>query len=157
MSTSESSEARLELLKELQRPATLRSAWESVAANGGAAGIDRVSVQQFRSQLDTNLAALAAEIRGGAYRALPVLRVRPRFLGASDRALVVPAVRDRAVQRAVADLLTPRVEPLLSPACRAFRKGHSAKTAAADVGSWVEEGEGTPWGWARWRGGSSGW
>ena len=113
MSTSESSEARLELLKELQRPATLRSAWESVAANGGAAGIDRVSVQQFRSQLDTNLAALAAEIRGGAYRALPVLRVRPRFLGASDRALVVPAVRDRAVQRACdRSGAQPRASPL---------------------------------------------
>jgi hypothetical protein len=57
--------------------------------------------------------------------------------------LVVPAVRDRVVQRAVADLLTPLVETLLSPACRAFRKGRSARTAAEDVGRWVEEG--TPW------------
>lgn len=139
----ERSESPLDLVAELSRISTLRQAWRNVAANGGAAGIDRVSVERFEEELEANLGALAEEIRDGAYRALPVLRVRPRFLGASDRALVVPTVRDRVVQRAVADLLTPRVEPLLSPACRAFRKGHSAKSAADDVGRWVEEG--TPW------------
>lgn len=67
-----------------------------------------------------------------------MLRIRPAFLAASDRALVVPTVRDRVVHRAVADLLSPKIEPTLSEACRAFRKGSSAMAAADDVGRWVD-------------------
>ena len=58
-------------------------------------------------------------------------------------ALVIPAVRDRVLHRALSNLLTPHIEPTLSPACRAFRKGFSAVRAAEDVGNWVESG--TPW------------
>lgn len=60
---------------------------------------------------------------------------------AAKRGVVVPAVRDRVVQRAIADLLSPQIDPLLSPACRAFRKGSSARAAADDVGRWIEQGE----------------
>ena len=131
------------LVEDLSSLATLRAAWREVAARRGVPGIDRVSIEDFERELDANLEGLADEIRTLSYRSLPVLRIRPRFLAASDRALVVPAVKDRVVQRAISDLLTPKVEPLLSPACRAFRKGFSARQAAEDVGRWVEEG--SPW------------
>ncbi|HSL84887.1 MAG TPA: CRISPR-associated primase-polymerase type A1, partial [Thermoanaerobaculia bacterium] len=106
-------------------------------------GIDRITVDDFATDLDAGLARLADELAAGRFRPLPVLRIRPRFLGASDRALVVPAVRDRVVQRAIADLLSPKIDPLLSPACRAFRKGAGAQAAADDVGRWVADG--SPW------------
>jgi group II intron reverse transcriptase/maturase len=130
-------------LKDLASPSTLRRAWEAVAAKRGVPGIDRVSVDDFAADLDGGLGRLSDEIASGRYRPLPVLRIRPRFLAASERALVVPAVRDRIVQRAIADLLSPQIDPLLSPACRAFRKGSSAQAAADDVGRWVAEG--SPW------------
>jgi group II intron reverse transcriptase/maturase len=128
-------------LEELAAIPTLRRAWESVAAKRGVAGIDRVSVGDFGARLEAELERLSEEIRVGKYRPLPALRIRPAFLAPSDRALVVPAVRDRVVQRAIADLLSPQIDPLLSPACRAFRKGSSARAAADDVGRWIEEGE----------------
>ncbi len=133
----------MSFLDELAAKGTLRRAWESVAANRGVAGIDRVSVADFGADLERNLDALRDAVRSRSYRPLPVLRIRPAFLKAADRALVVPAVGDRVVQRAIADLLRPQVEPTLSPACRAFRKGFSATAAADDVGRWVEGG--TPW------------
>ncbi|MGH9361781.1 MAG: reverse transcriptase domain-containing protein, partial [Thermoanaerobaculia bacterium] len=128
-------------LAELSTVPTLRRAWELVAAKRGVAGIDRVSVAEFDTRLDAELQRLADELRSGRYRPLPVLRIRPPFLAASDRALVVPAVRDRVVQRAISDLLTPALEPTFSPACRAFRKGSSAPAAADDVSRWIEQGE----------------
>jgi group II intron reverse transcriptase/maturase len=128
-------------LEELTAIPTLRRAWESVAAKRGVAGIDRVPVEAFGVRLADELERLSEEIRTGKYRPLPVLRIRPAFLAPSDRALVVPAVRDRVVQRAIADLLSPQIDPLLSPACRAFRKGSSARAAADDVGRWIEQGE----------------
>ncbi len=127
-------------LQDLVALTTLRRAWESVAAKRGVAGIDRVSVEAFGSRLEGELEQLTQEIGSGSYRSLPVLRIRPAFLAASERALVVPAVRDRVVLRAITDLLSPRVEPTLSAACRAFRKGSSARAAADDVGRWVEQG-----------------
>ncbi|MGD2070568.1 MAG: CRISPR-associated primase-polymerase type A1 [Gemmatimonadota bacterium] len=133
----------MSFLEDLASFDTLHRAWEDVAAKKGAAGIDRVSVEDLAPEADRHLRRLAEEIRDGRYRPLPVLRIRPRFLQASDRALVVPTVRDRIVQRAVSNLLTPRIDPLLSPACRAFRKGCSAREAAEDVGRWIEEGH--PW------------
>lgn len=130
------------LLEDLTSPAVLQSAWSSVAARRGVAGIDRVSIEDLGAHLDAELAQLGEEIRSGTYRPLPVLRIRPGFLKASDRALVIPAVRDRVVQRAIADLLSPRIDPHLSPACRAFRKGSSARAAAEDMGRWIEQGHG---------------
>ncbi|MFN7961579.1 MAG: CRISPR-associated primase-polymerase type A1 [Thermoanaerobaculia bacterium] len=133
----------MSFLAELASTSTLRRAWDAVASKRGMAGIDRVSIDDFRRDLEANLARLGEEIRLGKYRALPAQRIRPAFLAAADRALVVPAVRDRVVQRAIADLLSPQVEPLLSPSCRAFRKGASAMATAEDVGHWIQAG--TAW------------
>lgn len=130
-------------LEDLASLTTLRRAWESVAAKRGTAGIDRVSVSELAARLDQELETLSQEIGNGSYRPLPVLRIRPSFLTASERALVVPAVRDRVVLRAIADLLAPKIDPILSPACRAFRKGSSARSTADDVGRWIEQG--APW------------
>lgn len=131
----------MSFLEELASTSTLRRAWESVAAKRGVPGIDRVTTADFGGRLGTELERLTEEIRSTKYRPLPALRIRPAFLKAADRALVVPAVRDRVVQRAVADLLSPRIDPTLSPSCRAFRKGSSARGAADDVGRWIEQGE----------------
>lgn len=133
----------MSFLSDLASPATLRRAWERVAAKRGVAGIDRMSVADFGADLDANLRRLAEEIASSRYRPVPVLRLRPPFLATADRALVVPAVRDRVVQRAISDLLAPAVEPTLSSACRAFRKGGSAVAAADDVSRWIEAGN--PW------------
>jgi RNA-directed DNA polymerase len=131
----------MSFLEDLGSVSILRQAWERVAAKRGVAGIDRVGIAQFGARLDAELERLAEEIGSRSYRPLPVLRIRPSFLGSSDRALVVPAVRDRVVQRAVFDLLVPAVDATLSPACRAFRKGSSAIAAADDVSRWIEAGE----------------
>lgn len=125
------------LLEEITSLDALRRAWESVALKRGVPGIDRVSVTEFGARLMDELERLSQEIQSGGYRPLPVVRIRPTFLGAAERALVVPAVRDRVVQRAIADILAPRIEPVLCPACRAFRKGSSARGAAEDVGRWI--------------------
>ena len=133
----------MSFLDDLASVSTLQSAWQTVASKRGMAGIDRVSVDDFATDLNSNLRRLADEIASGRYRTLPVLRIRPRFLATSDRALVVPTVRDRVLQRAIAELLAPKIDPDLPPACRAFRKGASARGAADDVGAWISEG--FPW------------
>ncbi len=133
----------LHLLEQLIAPETLHRSWPAVAAKRGAAGIDRVTVDHFAADLSGNVTRLCQEISSGSYKPAPVVRIRPRFLEPSDRPLVVPTVRDRLVQRSIADLLNLSIEPTLSPSCRAFRRGSSAQAAADDVGRWIAEGR--PW------------
>ncbi len=128
------------LLDELGDRGRLRAAWQDVEANRGMPGIDRVTIASYGAELERNLDELAGEVREGRYRPQPVLRIRPPFLAESDRALVVPTVRDRVLQRTVVDLLRPLIEPTLTDACVAFRKGSSATRAADQVGRWVEAG-----------------
>jgi RNA-directed DNA polymerase len=52
----------------------LREAYFSLR-QGAAAGVDGVMWQEYGMDLETNLAALAARLRRGTYRAAPVRRV----------------------------------------------------------------------------------
>jgi hypothetical protein len=48
---------------------TLRLAWQRVAANHGAAGIDRMSIECFEANAERYLVELAKELRKGSYLA----------------------------------------------------------------------------------------
>ena len=55
---------------------TLRAAWAQVRANGGAAGVDGVSIEQIeREGVDVLLAEVARELKEKTYRAGAVRRV----------------------------------------------------------------------------------
>lgn len=117
----------------------LRRAFDEVLARRGMAGTDRVTVQDFAANLEAHIAQLAKELASETYRSLPVLRV---LIPEQDktRPLAVPTVRDRVVQRALADLLQPVLEPYLSPAAFAFRPGKGALAAVKAVMNALEEG-----------------
>ncbi len=53
------------LMDKVYAPCTLEAAWKRVAANRGAAGVDRVSVQRFARQAQRYLAELAQELGTG--------------------------------------------------------------------------------------------
>ncbi len=130
----------MSFLEDLASISTLKGAWQAVASKRGMAGIDRVGIGDFASDLDSSLRRLADEIASGRYRTLPVLRIRPRFLAAASAPWWCPPSAIVFVQRAISGLLSPKIDPDLPPACRAFRKGASARAAADDVDAWISEG-----------------
>lgn len=113
-------------LDRLAAPHTLAAAFASVARGGGMAGPDGEGIPEFAANLDENLLALRRTLVDGSYLPGPALKVPRRD---DKRPIVVPAVRDRVVQRAIADLLGPRVEALLHDAAHAYRPGRSPHTA----------------------------
>ena len=56
-------------------PATLAAAWAKVKANGGAAGVDRQSIERFAAHADVYLAELSRALRAGDYRPAAIRRV----------------------------------------------------------------------------------
>lgn len=99
----------------------LHACFKAVKANRGAAGIDKVSVKMFETNLHENLRALERDLKSGSFQPLPLRR---HFLdkgGGKFRPLGIPAVRDRVAQEAVRRLLTPIFEPLFHEASFGFR------------------------------------
>lgn len=134
--------------EELIAPENLMLAWRRVRANGGGAGVDGQSLQQFEADIEANLQALHRELVEGVYRPQQVLRVYVPKASGGRRPLGVFSVRDRVVQRALHDALAPFYEPRFLECSFAFREGRSLHDAVAaivrhrDAGRrWVVDGD----------------
>src|SRR3954469_8335939 len=107
-------------------------AWEKVQANGGAPGVDAVSITDFASDVRNNLYKLWNRMSAGSYLPSPVRAVEiPKDHGAGVRTLGVPVVADRVAQTAVARLLEEKLEPIFHPDSFGYRPGRSAHDALA--------------------------
>lgn len=114
-------------------PPLLLAAFKAVKRNRGAAGIDKVSVQMFATNLDENLQALERDLKDGSFVPLPLRRqFIPKEPG-KFRPLGIPAVRDRVAQEALRRLLHPLFEPLFHDASFGFRPKRNAHQAMERV------------------------
>lgn len=107
----------------------LRQAWEQVQGNGGAAGCDGQTVEQFAARAEENLERLHQALREKRYRPQAVRRVEIPKSGGGTRPLGIPTVRDRIVQQALLQVLTPIFEQQFSPRSHGFRPGRGCETA----------------------------
>src|SRR5919109_1120727 len=106
----------------------LERAFDEVARNGGAAGIDGQTIDEIRQHgAEAFLSVLEAELREGSYRPLPVRRVAIPQGSGGERRLRIPAVRDRGVQAAVKIVLEPIFEADFLDCSHGFRPKRSAR------------------------------
>lgn len=129
------------LIDKLYRPSVLLEAFAQVKANGGAAGVDHVTVAHFEAQLDANLNGLHEALRSGSYRPQ---RIRRHYIpkpGSSEkRPLGIPTVRDRVVQTALRMAIEPVFEKEFAPHSYGFRPKKGCKAALARVDELLKAG-----------------
>ncbi len=107
-------------------------AWEKVRANGGAPGVDAVSIDDFAANERDNLYKLWNRMSSGSYFPGPVRAVEiPKDHGAGVRVLGVPNTADRVAQTAAAMLLEEKLEPIFHPDSYGYRPGRGAHDALA--------------------------
>jgi RNA-directed DNA polymerase len=106
-------------------------AYRKVAANKGAAGVDRQSIEEFEQDLKNNLFKLWNRMSSGTYFPPPVRAVEIPKKGGGTRVLGVPTVSDRIAQTVVTMVLEPQVEPVFHPDSYGYRPGRSALQALA--------------------------
>jgi RNA-directed DNA polymerase len=112
----------------------LFSAYGKVAANGGAAGVDHVTIEDFTHDLTRNLEKLVRQLRDGSYCPQAVRRVRiPKPGSKETRPLGIPTVRDRVVQGAVRHVLEPIFERDFAEHSYGFRPQRGCKDALRRV------------------------
>ena len=113
--------------------ALIWKAFQRVKANGGAAGVDRESIEQFESRLGDNLYKLWNRLSSGSYFPPPVKGVPIPKKSGGVRMLGVPTVADRVAQTAVKMLLEPVLDPLFHRNSYGYRPGRSALDAVEMV------------------------
>jgi len=119
------------LLEEVLRRENLRRAYQRVRSNGGAPGVDGMSVQALPAYLQQEWPRIREQLLSGAYQPQPVRKVEIPKPGGGIRTLGIPTVLDRLIQQAVLQVLQPRFEPSFSEASFGFRPGRSAHGAVS--------------------------
>jgi RNA-directed DNA polymerase len=104
-------------------------AFQRVKANGGAAGVDRESIQVFEAKLKDNLYKIWNRMSSGSYFPPPVRGVDIPKKSGGVRTLGVPTVADRVAQSAVKMVLEPILEPVFHEDSYGYRPGRSALDA----------------------------
>jgi RNA-directed DNA polymerase len=128
------------LIDKVARTDTLQGAWQKVARNRGAAGVDGQSAEKFAARAETNLQELEQALKQGHYRPQPVKRVDiPKGPG-QTRPLGIPAVKDRIVQTALKRVIEPIFESRFHDSSYGFRPGRGCKAALREVDRYVKAG-----------------
>jgi RNA-directed DNA polymerase len=128
------------LIDKVYHPQTLKAAWKKVAANRGAAGVDKVSIKRFRSNAQFYLEELERELCNGTFQPSAVRRVHIPKDRKRTRPLGIPTVKDRIVQTALKMVLEPIFEKEFSPTSYGFRPGCGCKDALREVDRLLKEG-----------------
>jgi len=119
----------------------LRRAFQRVKANGGAAGVDHVTVKDFQRHLEANLQKLSRMLRDGSYRPQAIRRKWISKLGSNEkRPLGIPTVRDRVAQAALRAVLEPIFERDFAAHSYGFRPGRGCKDALRRVDALLKAG-----------------
>lgn len=138
VTTHEGGEGAL-LERVLERENLLR-ALRRVERNGGAPGIDGMTVEELRPFLRSHWARIREELLLGCYRPQPVRRVEIPKPGGGMRQLGIPTVLDRLIQQALLQVLTPIFDPYFSDRSYGYRPGRRAHDAVRQAREEVRSG-----------------
>jgi group II intron reverse transcriptase/maturase len=104
-------------------------AYQAVKSNGGAAGVDGQTIEQFEADLKRNLYKVWNRMSSGSYFPPPVYAVAiPKKTG-GQRILGVPTVADRVAQMVVKRIMEPILDPVFLADSYGYRPGKSALDA----------------------------
>lgn len=128
------------LLEKVLARENMMAALQRVQKNGGAPGVDGVTVKSLRDYVRDNWARIRDELLEGTYQPKPVRRVEIPKPGGGVRLLGIPTVVDRLIQQALLQVLTPIFDPEFSPHSYGFRPGRRAHDAVRKARQYVAEG-----------------
>lgn len=128
------------LLDEFLKVENFQRAWEKVADNRGCAGVDGESIDKFARNQTLNIYQLRDAVAHATYQPSPCKQVIIPKRNGTQRELKIPTVRDRIVQQALLNILSPLMEEKFSSASFAYRPNLSYINAVEKVAEWRDRG-----------------
>ena len=119
----------------------LQLAYQRVVENKGAAGVDDITVTEFKDHLKQHWPSIRAKLLAGVYMPSPVRRVDIAKPDGGVRTLGIPTVVDRLIQQALHQVLNAIFEPHFSEASYGFRPGRNAHQALKAAQQYVAAGK----------------
>jgi RNA-directed DNA polymerase len=104
-------------------------AYKAVKANGGAAGVDGQTIEQFEADLKGNLYKIWNRMSSGSYFPPPVRAVSIPKKSGGQRTLGVPTVADRVAQMVVKQVIEPDLDAVFLADSYGYRPRKSALDA----------------------------
>ena len=117
------------LIDEVLRRENMQKAHARVVSNGGAPGVDGMTVEALGEHCREHWPRIRQELLGGTYRPQPVRRVEIPKPDGGVRMLGIPTVLDRMIQQALHQVLSPLFDPTFSDASFGFRPGRGTHDA----------------------------
>ena len=132
--------ANMELIEKILSEENLKMAVKKVKQNKGAAGVDKMTVQEVEEWFEQYREKVIGQILNKTYQPKPVKRVYIPKPNGKKRPLGIPTVVDRVIQQAITQILTTIYEPLFSEHSYGFRPRRSAHMAMEEVLEYLNEG-----------------
>lgn len=128
------------LMERISSLSNLQVACHRVIKNGGSAGIDKMSVKELGEWFSKNWQQLQTDLLEGKYKVQEVRGIEIPKPKGGVRQLGIPTVKDRLVQQAIHQVLSPYYEERFSPTSYGFRQGRSAHDALRQLSHYISEG-----------------
>jgi retron-type reverse transcriptase len=116
------------------------SAYKQIKQNKGAGGIDGMQVEDFALWFKEQGSTLIEELRSGNYHPQAVRLVEIPKPNGGFRKLGIPTVKDRVIQQAISQVLSPLYERAFSDSSYGFRPNRNAHQALHKASEYVSSG-----------------
>lgn len=129
------------LMEEVLRRDNVHKAYLRVVKNGGAPGVDGMTVDDLMAYCRDHWTQIREELLNRTYVPKPVRKVEiPKPGGKGTRMLGIPTVLDRMIQQALLQVLQPIFDPTFSDSSFGFRPERSAHGAVQRAREYVAAG-----------------
>jgi len=128
-------------MEEVLRRDNVHTAYLRVLKNGGAPGVDGMTVEDLMAYCRDHWTRIREELLNRTYIPQPVRKVEiPKPDGKGVRMLGIPTVLDRMIQQALLQVLQPIFDPTFSDSSFGFRPGRSTHGAVQRAREYVAAG-----------------
>ena len=128
------------LLEEILSKDNIALAIKQVKANKGKPGVDKMTTDEVEDYFNENGEIIYSKIRVRKYKPLPVKRVEIPKGDGTKRPLGIPSVKDRVLQQAIVQVISPKCEEVFSNYSYGFRPERRCENAVVKALEYFNDG-----------------
>lgn len=128
------------LLEEILSKDNIALAIKQVKANKEKPGVDKMTTDEVEGYFKENGEIIYSKIRVRKYKPLPVKRVEIPKGDGTKRPLGIPSVKDRVLQQAIVQVISPKCEEVFSNYSYGFRPKRRCENAVVKALEYFNDG-----------------